>query len=80
LFAALGFLPGPDGFWARLWAWLNSRQPEAIPQGLVINFLAYSFLAWLLGSAVETALAAIGLRIEKANDQAADYDDKPPDV
>src|SRR5262245_34660515 len=73
LFVGFGFLNHPHGFWGKI-----ARDPtQSANERVVIEMATFAVVAWLLGSAVETGLVALGVRITRPVDQTEDYDDLP---
>jgi hypothetical protein len=75
VFAALGFVGHPNGFWGELYRFIiGSGEPPRVD--LVAGFaVGFGVLAWIFGATIETVLVSVGLRLTHADDQAADYDD-----
>ena len=79
-FLGLGLEGYPHCFWMDTLRLVTGAPPQPTFAGLAVPAVGYAGVAWLLGATLETGLVALGLRLTRPPEQAADYDDEalPP--
>jgi hypothetical protein len=79
VFVALGCLGHPNSMWGDYFRLIPGIPPKPTFSQLTVPVLAYAFIAWIVGAAIETGLGLLGFELPGSRIGEEDnYQDRLP--